>query len=129
MISNSLLILTSVSQWGLFLGIAFILFGWIEKHEKFILAGQLSFLLIGFLTLWILLTDQIPVPEITDGIITKQAKVLAFFKGLAWFSGLNVGSLLMKLFKLRYYKASLYILLFFALMLFFMVFNIQQMPN
>ena len=129
MISNSLLSLTSVSQWGLFLGIAFIIFGWIEKREKFVLAGLLAFLMIGFLTLWILLTDQIHVPDITNGIISKQAKVLAFFKGIALFSGLNLVTLLLTVFKLRFHKVSQYILLFFALMLFFMVFNIQQMPN
>ena len=128
MISNSLLGLTSISQWGLFLGIVLLLFGWIEKREKFVLAGQLAFLLIGILTLWILLTDQIHVPD-TQGILTKQAKVLAFFKGMALFSGLNLVTLLLTLFKLRFHKASQYILLFFALMLFFMVFSIQQMPN
>ena len=128
MISNSLLGLTSVSQWGLFLGIVFILFGFVEKREKFVLAGQLAFLLIGFLTLWILLTDQIKVPD-SQGIILKQGKVLAYFKGMVWFSGLNVVTLLLTLFKIRFHKISLYILLFFALMLFFMVFSIQQMPN
>ena len=128
MISNSLLSLTSISQWGLFLGIVFILFGWVEKREKFILAGHLAFLLLGFLTLWILLTDQIAVPE-AHGVITKQVKVLAYFKGLAWFSGWNVVTLLLRSFKLRFHKASMFILLLFALILFFMVFNIQQMAN
>jgi len=128
MISYTLLGLTSVSQWGLFLGIASILFGFVEKNEKFVLAGQLAFLLIGILTLWVLLTDQIHMPD-TQGIITKQGRVLAYFKGMAWFSGLNVGTLLLTLFKVRFYKIGIYILLFFALMLFFMVFNIQQMPN
>jgi hypothetical protein len=127
MISNNLLGLTSISQWALFLGIASILFGWVEKRERFVLAGQLVFLLLGFLALWILLTDEIFVPDVTNGIIPKQLKVLAYFKGVALFTGLTTVSLLLKLFKLRFHKASLYILLFFALMLFFMVFNIQQM--
>lgn len=127
MISNSLLGLTSISQWGLFLGIVSILFGWVEKRERYIVVGQLAFLLIGFLALWILLTNVIYVPEITNGTIPKQMKILAFFKGVALFMGLTVVSLLLKFFKLRFQKASLIILLFFALMLFFMVFNIQQM--
>lgn len=129
MISNSLLGLTSISQWGLFLGIVLILFGWIEKQARFILVGQLTFLLLGFLTLWILLTHQINVPEITDGIITKPTKVLAFFKGMALFSVFNVISLLLNLFKVGFHKVSQYFLLFFALMLFFMAYSIQQMPN
>ncbi len=129
MISNSLLGLTSISQWGLFLGIAFILFGSIEKRERFVLAGQLAFLLIGLMAVWILLTDRIIVPEIINGIIPKQLKVLAYFKGVALFSALTIVTLLLKLFKLRFQKASLFILLFFALMLFFMVFNLQQAAN
>ena len=129
MISNSLLSLTSISQWGLFLGIASILFGWIEKRESIILTGYLAFLLIGLMALWILLTNVIFVPEITNGTIPKQLKVLSYFKGVALFMGLTVISLLLKLFKLRFKKASLVILLFFALALFFMVFNIQQMAG
>lgn len=129
MISNSLLTLTSVSQWGLFLGIAFILFGWVEKRETFVLIGQVVFLIIGLMAAWILLTDQILIPEMTNGIISKQARVLSYFKGVALFSGYAFVCLLLKFIKFRYQKISLYILLFFAMMLFFMVFNIQQMAG
>jgi hypothetical protein len=129
MISNSLLTLTSVSQWGLFLGIASILFGWVEKRETFVVAGQVVFLAVGLMAAWILFTDQIIVPEMTNGIIPKQARVLSYFKGVAVFSGYAFACLLLKLFEFRYQKISLYILLFFAMMLFFMVFNIQQMAG
>ena len=129
MISNSLLTLTSISQWGLFLGIASILFGWVEKRETFVLIGQVVFLIIGLMAAWILLTDQIIIPEMTNGIIPKQVKVLSYFKGVAFFSGYAIVCLLLKFIKFRYQKISLYILLFFAMMLFFMVFNIQQMAG
>ena len=129
MISNYLLGLTSISQWGLFSGIALIIFGWVEKREKLILAGQLVFVLIGLMAAWILLNDLIYVPEITNNNIPKQLKVVAYFKGVTAFMGLAVISILLKLFKLRFQRASVYILIFFALMLFFMVFNIQQMSN
>ena len=129
MISNYLLSLTSISQWGLFLGIAAIIFGWVEKRERFVFAGQLAFLLIGLLALWVLFNGEIYVPEVTNGNIPKQLKVLAFFKGVALFTGLTVISLLLKFLKLRFQKASIYVLLFFALVLFFMVFNIQQMAS
>lgn len=129
MISNYLLGLTSISQWGLFSGIALIIFGWVEKREKLILAGQLVFVLIGLMAAWILLNNLIYVPEITNNNIPKQLKVVAYFKGVTAFMGLAVISILLKLFKLRFQKASVYILIFFALMLFFMVFNIQQMSN
>jgi len=128
MTSLSLLSLTSISQMGLFLGIASILFGWVEKKEKIVLAGHLVFLSLGFLTLWVLITDQIIVPDM-HGIITKQVKVLAFFKALAWFSLFNGVSLLLKFFQPRLHKYSLYILVLFAMMLFFMVYSIQQMPG
>lgn len=129
MISNYLLGLTSISQWGLFMGIALIIFGWVEKREKLILAGQLVFIFIGIMAAWILLNNLIYVPEITDNNIPKQLKVLAYFKGVTAFMGITVISILLKLFKLRFHKASVFILLFFALVLFFMVFNIQQMAG
>ncbi len=81
------------------------------------------------MAVWILLNNLIYVPEITDNNIPKQLKVLAYFKGVAAFMGITVISILLKSFKLRFQKASVYILLFFALVLFFMVFNIQQMLN
>ena len=127
--SNSLLGLTSISQWALFLGIAAIIFGWIEKKEKFVLVGQFVFLLLGFLAFYILLTHEITVPQINGNNIPKELKALAFFKSVALFTGLVVLSLILKLFKLRIQKYSVYLLVFFALMLFFMVFNIQQMCN
>ena len=127
--SNSLLAFTSISQWALFLCIASIIFGWIEKKEKFVLVGQFVFLLLGFLAFYILLTHEITVPPINGNSIPKEMKVLAFFKGVALFTGLVVLSLILKLFKLRIQKYSVYLLVFFALMLFFMVFNIQQMAN
>ena len=129
MISNYLLCLTSISQWGLFLGITFIIFGLVEKRGKFVIAGQVAFLLIGFMAVWILLTGQIYVPEITNGSIPKQIKVLAYFKTVAVFFGLTVISIILNLFKIRFWKVSLYILMFVSMMLFFIVFNIQQLAN
>jgi len=129
MISNSLLGITSISQWALFLGIAIILFGWIEKKEKFILAGQVVFLLLGFFAFYILITDQISIPQTNGNNIPKELKVLAFLKGVVVLAVFSLVSLVQKLFKLRYQKAGLYVLLIFALLLFFMIFNAQQMVN
>ena len=126
---NSFLGYTSVSQWALFLGIAAIVFGWIEKKENFILIGQFIFLVLGFIALYVVFTDKIAVPPNNGIQIPKEMKVLTYFKSTALFMGLDVISLLMTLFKIRFHKVSTYILIFFALMLFFMVFNIQQMAN
>ena len=127
--SNSFLVYTSISQWALFLGIAAIVFGWIEKKEKFVQIGQLTFLALGFLALYVILTNQIIIPQNNGIQIPKEMKALVYFKSVALFMGLDVITLLMSLFKIRFHKIGIYILVFFALMLFFMVFNIQQMAN
>ena len=129
MFSDSLLAITSTSQWALFIGIGLIIFGWIEKKENFILAGQLVFLALGIFASYFLLTDSIPVPEIGSGHLTKELTVLTYLKVIAVFSGLTVISLFLKIFKIKFQKYFVYLLVFFALMLFFMVFNIQQMTN
>lgn len=127
MMSSNLLSLTSISQWGLFLGIVFIIYGWLETKDKFILAGQLTFVAISILALWIVFTHQIDVTS-ANGVLTKETKVLGFFKGYLWFSILNVISLLMKIFKLRYLKAVLVVLILYALLLFFMLYSVMQTP-
>lgn len=128
--SIALLGLTGISQWTLFAGIALILYGIVEKSDKMMMIGQVIFLLLGFFALYILVNDIILVPPIVVGNpVPKELRVLSFYKGVVIFSGLTITSLILKLFKIRFQKTSLYILVFFALMLFFMVFNIQQTPN
>lgn len=129
MLSISLLGLTSISQWVLFLGIGLIVFGWIEKKEKFILGGQLIFTALGILSLYVLATNDLNITQIEGTLISKEAKMLAFFRGVAYFFVLAVVSLAMKLFRIRYQNISVYALVFFALMLFFMVFNVLQTSN
>ena len=127
--SASLLGLTTISQYSLFLGIGLILFGWIEKKEKLVIAGQAIFLLLGILSLWVLLTNTIVAPEVNGNSIPKEMKILSYFKSSAYFAGFNLISLLLNLFKVRYHKFSLYLILFTGLMLFFMVFSILQTPK
>ncbi len=129
MFSNSLLGYTSISQWLLFIGIGLCIFGLIEKKERIVLAGQIALLALGVWAAWILLTNQIAVPETTGSTMPKEARVVAYFRGVLLFSAVTVVSLLLQIFRLRFQKVSIYILLFFAMMLFFMVFNIQQMAN
>jgi hypothetical protein len=129
MVSNSLSGLASVSQWTLFLGIGLILYSWVEKKEKLAIAGQAIFLLLGLLSLWILLTNKTVVPETIGSTIPKEVKIFSYFKLAAYFAGFNLISLLLNLFKVRYHKFSLYLVVFVGLMLFFMVFGILQMPK
>jgi hypothetical protein len=125
---TSLPVYTSISQWALFLGIGLIIMGIIEKREYYILGGQIAFILLGLMAIYVLF----PQSGILDENLTKSPKVirsLAFFKGTIYFMALTILVLLQKLFKLPYQKASIYLLIFFALLLFFMLFNIIQMPN
>ncbi len=127
--TNSFLGLISASQYSLFLGIAIIIFGWIEKKDRLILAGQAVFILLGILSAWVLLTKNIAIPVENSTSVTKEAKILGFFKLGTYFAGLNLISVILFAFKARLYKPSLYLLVLVAFALFFMVLNILQMPG
>lgn len=127
--SLSLLSLTSISQWTLFSGIALTLLGLMENRERFSWGGHLIFLLLGFFALFILLTNRISVPEVEENSVSKAMKVMTYFKLTSIFAALNTIPLLLKLFKLRFLKTSQYIIVILAMLLFFMVFNIQQMAS
>jgi hypothetical protein len=127
--TNSFLGLISASQYSLFLGIAIVIFGWIEKKDRLILVGQAVFILLGILSAWVLLTKNIAIPLEKGTILTKEAKILGFFKLGIYFAVLNLISIILFLFKVRLYKPSLYLLVLVALALFFMVLNILQMPG
>lgn len=129
MVSGSMLLYTSISQWGLFLGIALIIFGWIEKRNLLVLVGQFAFLALGLLGLWIILTHPMPTQAAADLELTKAFRTRGYFKGTAFFMILATLSLVLELFKVKYRKYLVYALVLFALMLFFMVVSIQQMGS
>ncbi|MBL7972450.1 MAG: hypothetical protein JNL03_13115 [Prolixibacteraceae bacterium] len=129
MLLITLLSLTSISQWFLFAGIALILYGWIEKKEALILSGQFSFVALGLLAAWVLLNYTAGTAQVAGNHIPKEIKTLAYFKGLILFAGLSLVTLVLKLIRFRFYKISLFVLILFALMMFFMVFNILQTAN
>jgi len=119
----------TASQYSLFLGIALILFGWIEKKEKLIVYGQAVFILLGGLALWILLTNSgIALPE-NPNSVPKEVRITSYFRMVAGFSVISLFSLLLNLFKSRFHKASLFVIVLLALALFFMVLNILQLPK
>jgi hypothetical protein len=128
MFSNVLFQYCSISQWLLFLGIALILWGWLEKKEKVLLVGQILFLLLGLFAVWILLANTAQGSLPIDGKITKEMKVHGFFKGVMILAAIDLFSLMLNLFKSRFRKASYVFVVLVALMLFFMVFNILQIP-
>jgi len=127
--SGLLIGITTVSQYSLFLGIGLIFFSWIEKKEKLQLVGQSIFVLLGLLSLWVILTNTVLIPEVTESPLSKELKILSYFKFLALFSAFSLGSLLLNVFRLRFRKLSVYLEVFVGLMLFFMAFGILQMPK
>lgn len=129
MFSGSMLFYTNISQWGLFLGVGLIIFGWVEKRKKLELFGQFAFLALGLFGLWILLTHQHSVPTDADLKLNKVARTMAYFRSTVYFMALTAVSLILELFKVKYRKFLVYALVIFALMLFFMVVSIQQMPS
>lgn len=129
MFSNALFYYSSLSQWALFLGIALILFGWLEKKDKIVIAGQILFLLLGLFAFWIIFFGITNIPISTGEKITKELKLTSFFRGIIILGIVDLVSLLLKSFNLRFQKASRIIVILIALMLFFMVFNILQTPS
>lgn len=129
MFSNALFQYSSISQWVLFLGIAFILFGWLEKKDKILIAGQILFLLLGLFAIWVIFSETTSIPFSNGEKITKEMKLGSFFKGIIILGGVDLVSLILKLFNLRFQKVSYVIVVLIALMLFFMVFNILQTPS
>ena len=127
--SASLLGLTTISQYSLFLGIGLIFFSWIEKKEKLALAGQAIFVLLGLLSLWVLSTNNVAIPEVNGSPISKEVKILSYFKLSAFFAGFSLISFLLNVFKFRFHKLSVYLAVFIGLSLFFMAFSILQMPK
>jgi hypothetical protein len=119
----------SISQWFLFLGIALIIFGIIEKRENYILAGQIVFFTLGGLGLWVLFTRSMPLPDVNSLSMSNDFKVISFFKGLVVLMFVTALSLVQKLFRLPFQRAGIYFLIFIAVLLFFMLFNIMKTPH
>lgn len=128
MFSNVLLQYSVISQWALFLGIAFILFGWLEKKDKILISGQIIFLLLGLFAVWVIFSELKEIPFSKGDKITKELKLGSFFRGTIILGVVDFVSLILKLFNLRFQKASYILVVLIALMLFFMVFNILQTP-
>jgi hypothetical protein len=126
--SLSLLSLITILQYALFGGIVLVLFGWFEKKEKLTYAGQTVFILSGLFAMEILLTNTIKVQPVEGAAIPKEMKILSLLKLMVWFAGLNFVSIVFRILKTNFYKASLIVVTLAALCLFFIAFNLLQMP-
>jgi predicted membrane channel-forming protein YqfA (hemolysin III family) len=121
------LALTTSSQWMLFLAMALIIFSWIEQKKRILQAGQMLFLLLGVLSLWIILGGLIPVPDVLPREETPvEAKALTYFSGLVLTGILGFASFLLGWRQSKWTKPVNIVLVAIALALFFMVYHLQQ---
>jgi|GEM_PF-314406 len=118
---------TSSSQWILFLAVILIIYSWIEKKKRIQQAGQILFFLLGTFSLWIILSGQIVVPEVPTAPDTPvEAKALTYFYGLIMTGILGLLSFLLGWRQSRWLKPVNIMLVSAALILFFMVYHLQQ---
>ncbi|MEN6453165.1 MAG: hypothetical protein ABFD10_02835 [Prolixibacteraceae bacterium] len=121
------LALTTSSQWMLFLAIILIIFSWIEQKKRILQAGLLLFFLVGTLSLWIILGKLISVPDVLpQGKIPTEAKTLTYFYGLVLTGILGLASFLLEWRQSKWTKPVNIALIGIAVVLFFMVYHLQQ---
>ncbi|MGE4586764.1 MAG: hypothetical protein AB7D05_05430 [Mangrovibacterium sp.] len=119
---------TSGSQWILFLGIMLIIFARTEKRKRLEQAGQLLFFLTGLASLGLLLSGQLGVPTVLPGRETPtEAGAMIYFTGLCAMSVPALTALLLGTKKPNRTWLLNLILIFAALVLFFMVYRLQQL--
>ncbi len=126
MSQNLLVTFTSSAQFGIFGAIVLIIFGWVDKKDRFTDIGRFLFMALGIYALWVILTGQIHVPEVAVGEISKEMRIISFFKGLVLCGGISLLSYVLKLMHVRYYRLVTILCMALALFLFFTVNNIQQ---
>jgi hypothetical protein len=118
---------TSGSQWILFVAVILIVFSWIEHKKGLQQAGQILFFLLGTISLWIILSGQIVLPETVPGTkVPVEAKALTYFSGLVMNGILGLAAFVLG-WKNRWLVKPLNILLVVtSLVLFFMVYHLLQ---
>ncbi len=114
-----------ITQVSLFAGIALIIFAWVEKKVLIEKAGQLTFIALGILAGWMLLSGSVTVPEVTDGAVPKEMYLVFYLFGLIIASLIGLAAFILHLLKSRFVKSFNILLILSALLLFFMVYNLM----
>lgn len=118
---------TTSSQWILFLAVILIIFSWVERKKGIQQAGQILFFLLGIFSLWIILSGQIGIPNVLQGQDPPvEAKALTYFSGLMVTGVLGLIAFFLGWRQSRWVKPVNMILVAAALLLFFMVYHLQQ---
>jgi len=122
------LMLTSSSQWLLFLAIGLIIFSWIEKRSKVRQLGQVVFGLLGIFALWVILSGKMVVPETLPGApVPVEARAMIYFSGLVLTGALGLFAFLLGRAGILWGKYLNILLVAIGLALFFMVYHLQRL--
>ena len=106
MSNNPFYLYTIIPQWGIFLGIGLVIFGYVEKKGKLTMAGWLTFLATGLFALGVNLFAGLNPKPLPDGSMPMDFQVIA----LGWQAGI-AGVLALFSILLRQRKSKRYSLL------------------
>lgn len=125
---QSFLLLTTSSQWILFMAMILILYSWAEKKYKIRLLGDGLFFLLGIFSSWVLITGQIIVPiTLNETIVSPEAKAIVFFKGLNILAVIGIIPFFIRKKNKIWNNMVHIVLLLGGLAMFFMVYNLQKL--
>jgi len=122
------LLITTSSQWFLFLAMILILYSWAENKEKIRWIGDGLFFLLGVFSAWVVITHQVIVPVISEGMITPpEAKAIVYFIGLTILGVVGLVAFMIRKKKKIWQNIIHAILLLGGLSMFFMVYQLQRL--
>ncbi|MBK5203441.1 MAG: hypothetical protein JJE45_06965 [Prolixibacteraceae bacterium] len=125
---QSFLLITTSSQWVLFMAMILIIYSWAENKDKIRWVGDGLFFLLGIFSSWVLITGQIIVPVVLKGIIVPpEAKAIVYFKGLNILAVIGLIAFLIRKKKKVWQNIIHIILLLGGLAMFFMVYHLQKL--
>ncbi len=113
-----------ITQISLFAGIAMIIFAWVEKKILIEKVAHLVFVAMGVLAAWLVMSGQIVVPEVLDGTVPKEMRLVFYVFGLIVTSVLGLAAFILRFLKMRFVAWFNVILVVCALLLFFMVYEL-----
>ena len=122
------LLITTTSQWFLFLALILIFYSWAENKEKIRWIGDGLFFLLGVFSAWVVFTHQIKVPVISEGmIVPSEAKAIVYFIGLIILAVVGLVAFMIRKKKKVWQNIIHTILILGGLAMFFMVYQLQRM--
>ena len=124
---HSFLLLTMSSQWILFFAMILIFYSWAEHKEKIRWVGDGLFFLLGVFSAWVLITHQVKVPVVSEGMIAPpEVRAIVYFSGLTILSVVGLIAFVIRKKKKIWQNIIHTILLLGGLAMFFMVYQLQR---